>query len=84
MRRSQAQRGLGFVKGRDVRVDEESGGRQCHEQSVVMIEVLVEKTRNAGNPGEKRELMVVLGYKQGGLERDVGVGEGNGSCNSWP
>jgi hypothetical protein len=64
MQKSRVYRGqeqTGFVSERDAKADEEIGGRQFREESVVMIGELAVKTRNAGSPGERRALMGVLG-----------------------
>ena len=53
---------IGFVKERGVKVDEETGGRQCLEESAVMaVGELGEKKYNVGSLGERRGLMEVLG-----------------------
>jgi hypothetical protein len=53
---------VGFVKGREVKVDEGTGGRQCHEGSAVMaVGELGEKKCNVDSPGERREWREVLG-----------------------
>ena len=51
-----------FVKEREVKVDEGTGGRQCHEESAVMaVGEPGEKKCNVGKLGERRGRREVLG-----------------------
>ena len=51
----------GFVRERDVKVDEENGGKQCHGESAVMAGEPGERRRNVGSPGGRQGSMEVLG-----------------------
>lgn len=64
IRRSQVYRGqkpTGFVNEQEVKVDEETGSRQCHGESAARVGELGEKKCNVGNLEEKRVWMEVLG-----------------------
>jgi hypothetical protein len=57
MQRSRVYRGqkpAGVVKEREVKVDEEIGGRQYHEESAARVGELGEKKCNVGSLEEKR------------------------------